>query len=177
MLSASRGVRSALGILSLGVLGLGALVSACDGQRIGDTDCGVIPDGGCPTKAGVDACSDRECASTWRCVETNTEALTGVWQQVAVCPAREAGTDAASDTGADASLDAAPSDASRFDGPLPDGAGGGSTCPVLESPDCPLALAAACPSGCCGCDDLFVCTSSGWEAWGYCADGTLHQTP
>jgi hypothetical protein len=177
MLSASRGVRSALGILSLGVFGLGALVSACDGQRIADTDCGVIPDGGCPATLGVDACTDRECASTWRCVETNTEAVTGVWQQVAVCPAREAGTDAASDSGADAGADVSVSDASRFDGTLPDGAGGGGTCPVLEAPDCPLALAAGCPSGCCGCEDLFVCTSSGWDAWGYCADGTLHQAP
>ena len=176
MLSAFRGVRPAIGLLSVGILGLGALGSACDGQRIGDTDCGVIPEGGCPS-TGVDACLDRECAATWRCVETNSEALTGTWQQVAVCPARDAGPDAASDAADASSADASSADASRFDGALPDGAGGGATCPVLETPDCPLALAAACPSGCCGCEDLFVCTSSGWDAWGYCADGTLHQSP
>jgi hypothetical protein len=57
---------------------------------------------------------------------------------------------------ADASIDAPP------------GAYGGPGCGALQSPDCSLGFALACPSGCCDCEDLFVCENGGWNAWGSC---------
>ena len=36
-----------------------------------------------------------------------------------------------------------------------------------QAPDCSLGFALACPMGCCGCEDLFVCQGGGWS---YCGD-------
>ena len=39
---------------------------------------------------------------------------------------------------------------------------------ALQAPDCSLGLALACPQGCCGCEDLFVCENGGWSYWATC---------
>ncbi|MEO6576858.1 MAG: hypothetical protein ABIP89_23625, partial [Polyangiaceae bacterium] len=114
--------------------------------------CNDIPDGGCPINPG--ACGDPACDAIYACNPGNT------WSLEETCPPH-APVDAALPV-----HDAAPpSDASYDDVP---GANGGPGCSDLEPPDCPLALAAACPNGCCGCEDLYVCSNGGWNAWGTC---------
>lgn len=55
-----------------------------------------------------------------------------------------------------------------------EGAFGGPGCVDLQMPDCPLGVALTCPSGCCGCEDLFVCKNGGWDLWGSCGvDGAV----
>ncbi len=116
------------------------------------TRCNNIPAGGCPIYPG--ACGDSACVAIYACNPGNT------WSLRETCPSHPA---------VDAALpmhDAAPpSDASYDDVP---GASGGPGCVALEPPDCPLATAATCPNGCCGCEALFVCATGGWNAWGSC---------
>lgn len=59
----------------------------------------------------------------------------------------------------------------------PPGSYGGPGCQLLEEPDCQLGLALACSNGCCGCEDLFVCTNGAWELWGSCSDAGVRQDP
>ncbi len=131
---------------------------ACNGDIPVDPTCVAIPDGGCPSSFG-NACEDPTCATVYACT-------TAGWSFVRACPAREAGADSSSDDGA--SHDAQAIRDVQIDVP---GAGGGPGCQDLQLPDCPLALAVSCPSGCCGCEDLFVCANGGWSDWGICGDG------
>jgi hypothetical protein len=88
----------------------------------------------------------------------------GTWTLDHVCAARDAGAPDAAD--ASDARDAEARDVVAFD--APPGASGGPGCVPLESPECPLGTALACPQGCCDCEDLFVCESGGWTAWGTC---------
>jgi hypothetical protein len=118
--------------------------------------CRDIPIGGCPAANG-DPCFDKACLNAFDCVG-------GTWKFNHACTENEAG--APVDAGADASL--SPFDAAGFD--APPGAFGGPGCPTLQTPDCPLGAALSCSaSDCCGCVDLFVCASGGWNAWGTCS--------
>lgn len=121
--------------------------------------CTNIPAGGCPLSNGL-ACDDPSCQAVYLCMPDRT------WQLDHACPARDAAPDVAAPP-ADASV---PFDATDE---LPPGASGGPGCGALEPPDCPLSLGAACPSGCCGCEDLFVCQGGGWNAWGSCGEAGL----
>jgi len=156
------------GLASVVVLGLTAsaifVVAACQDQTVTAQECSNIPQGGCPIARGV-SCQDPTCERVYACREGN------VWELVAPCPARDAtpsGKDAgAPDTGGgfDASIDAPP------------GAFGGPGCAGLQPPDCSLGLALACGSGCCECEDLFVCENGAWLLWGRCGPGGIEQTP
>lgn len=122
--------------------------------------CTDVPPGGCPISRGV-ACEDPACEAVYACRPGN------VWELEKICPSRDGG--AARDAHVpeaeppiDASIDAPP------------GAYGGPGCGLLQEPDCALGLVLACPSGCCGCEDLFVCVNGGWDLWGHCGDGGLH---
>lgn len=119
--------------------------------------CADIPPGGCALSRGV-ACEDPACVAVYACRAGN------VWELDRSCPPRDAGspTDAKLDAG-DASNP--PRDASTDP---PPGAYGGAGCGALQLPDCSLGLALACPSGCCGCEDLFVCENGGWSYWSTC---------
>ena len=121
--------------------------------------CAAIPAGGCPSSIGP-ACNDPSCASIYACVEP------GSWRLLRECPARDAGADAS--TTGDAASDAPLLRDVQIDVP---GANGGPGCGALEPPDCMLGFAAACPVGCCGCEDLFVCGGGSWNAWGTSGDG------
>src|SRR5262249_22276629 len=118
---------------------------------IEQSPCKGVPDGGCPLSHGR-ACEDPACAAAYAC---NAD---GTWTLDHMCPAH-------ADSSASAP-DAAPGDAGAID--APPGASGGPECTALEAPDCPLATALACPSGCCDCTDLFVCGDGGWNEWGTC---------
>jgi hypothetical protein len=122
--------------------------------------CSSVPPGGCPLSRGV-ACEDPACEAVYTCSPGN------VWTLDHVCPSREAG--APRDAAHDAALDASPTTIA-FDASIdaPPGASGGPGCAPLQSPDCPLGLALACASGCCGCEDLFVCDNGGWSYWATC---------
>ena len=140
-------------------LALSAIVgvaASCSEDAPTPQPCTNVPEGGCPLSHGV-ACADPECAATYACREGN------VWELVQTCPAHEAGgvPDAfvpEAQAPFDASVDAPP------------GAFGGPGCPSLEPPDCMLGTALSCPSGCCDCEDLFVCDDGGWDLWGTCGD-------
>jgi hypothetical protein len=148
--------------LALGLV-LGAS-SSCDDQPT-PQPCTAIPAGGCPLSHGV-ACEDPSCVAVYRCREGD------VWELDHVCPARpDAGApdatppaDASVDRVQDAAIDA------------PEGAFGGPGCGPLQQPDCSAGFALSCPSGCCDCEDLFVCRNGGWEHWGTCGDGGI-RTP
>jgi hypothetical protein len=116
----------------------------------------------CPADDDADVCVDVECASVYACDG-------GSWTLVATCPgySAEAGVHPV-EAGADTSLFDAPFDA-------PPGAFGGPGCVDLEMPDCSLGTALACAgtADCCGCVDLYVCDSGGWEPWGECVDGGI----
>jgi hypothetical protein len=114
-------------------------------------------DGGCPLAYGT-ACDDPSCAAAYAC--TN-----GGWVLDHVCAVREAGPDTS------VIVDAGVRD---VDIDVP-GANGGPGCNSLVPPDCTLAAGAACPNGCCGCEDLFVCQNGGWNVWGYCSDGGIFK--
>lgn len=135
-----------------------ALLSACDSATA--RPCTGIPEGGCPLEYGT-SCADPSCAAVYACGPGDR------WELRAVCPARDAAApDGAADAGAprDASIDAPP------------GAFGGPGCADLQPPDCSLGAALLCSSGCCGCEDLFVCADGGWDLWGACGpDGAVHQ--
>jgi hypothetical protein len=135
-----------------------ALAVAC-GDAINDQTCSNVPPGGCPLSHGV-ACDDPTCQAVYACEPG------GAWRFDHACPAHDGGADAAVDAPPD--VLPPPSDASAFD--VPPGAYGGPGCADLEAPDCPLGVALSC-ANCCGCEDLFVCTNGGWNAWGACLDG------
>jgi hypothetical protein len=140
-----------------------ALVAACDDVPP-QTPCQNIPAGGCPNTT-TDVCQDPTCESIYDCVN-------GDWVYDSTCPVQEGGP--GDDGGPPDAFEepAAPRDAAGID--APPGSGGGPGCPDLQSPDCSLDTAIACPSGeCCDCEDLFYCQNGGWQPWGACVDGGL----
>jgi hypothetical protein len=139
-------------------LSLGALASCQDEASTAET-CTNIPAGGCPLSRGV-ACQDPTCEAVYACRENN------VWQLDRMCPVQEGG--APREAASDAPIEAThPFDASID---APPGASGGPGCEFLQAPDCSLGLALACSSGCCGCEDLFVCENGGWTYWATCTE-------
>lgn len=149
--------KMALAGLAAGLLALAAMPSCSD--EVTAQPCTDIPAGGCPLSRGV-ACEDPTCLAVYACRAGNA------WELDHACPPREAG--AAVEASVDAGVDA---DASHpFDASIdaPPGANGGPGCDALQAPDCSLGFALACPSGCCGCEDLFVCENGGWTYWSTC---------
>ncbi len=150
------------------VLGLGVFIACGDLPQ--PIICHDIPAGGCPSENGA-ACQDPTCTDAYLC-----NLADGTWVLDHPCPSHEGGVaDAASDAAHEASM-LPPRDAS-FD--APPGANGGPGCPPLEQPDCALGDGLACPSatGCCNCEDLYVCQSGGWNHWGACNPATGAITP
>lgn len=147
---------SALGVVAA-FLALVAGASSCRDDAATPSPCTSIPPGGCPLSHGI-ACEDPSCEAVYACREGN------VWELDRTCPAREAGAPR------EASTDA-PIEASRpFDASVdaPPGANGGPGCAPLQVPDCSLGFALSCPSGCCDCEDLYVCQNGGWTYWATC---------
>ncbi len=134
-----------------------ALAMACS-DAVTQQPCKNVPDGGCPLAYGK-ACDDPACAAAYACLPD------GTWELDHVCPPRDGGQPDVVVPGKDAGVRDAAIDV--------EGAFGGPGCVPLESPDCPYGLAATCPSGCCGCEDLFVCRDGGWNPFGTCADGGI----
>jgi hypothetical protein len=121
-------------------------------EQIAITACKEIPAGGCPNRGNV--CSDPVCVDAYTCTED------GHWLKVKSCPGGDAAPRELPDAGPGI-------DASAFDG-----ASGGPGCVDLEAPDCSLAVATACGTGCCGCEDVYICAGGGWEYQFTCgADG------
>jgi hypothetical protein len=150
----------ALGIVAT-FLALAAGAASCRDDPAAVEPCTNIPAGGCPLSHGI-ACEDPACEAVYACRTGNA------WVLDRTCPAHEAG--APREASVDAA-DAAPEEASRpFDASVdaPPGANGGPGCGPLQAPDCSLGLALACPSGCCGCEDLYVCENGGWTYWATC---------
>jgi hypothetical protein len=147
----------------IGVTSALALAIACDGSDPQQEPCKDIPAGGCPLSNGV-ACQDPSCVAAYAC---NAD---GTWTLDHACPGADAATtDAPTET-------AAPEmrfDASFIDAPA--GANGGPGCTGLEQPDCALGDVLACPSGCCNCEDLYVCANGGWNHWGTCDAMGIHE--
>lgn len=135
-----------------------ASIAACDAPLA--TTCKNVPPGGCPLSHGV-ACQDPECEAAYACTDDG-------WVLHHVCPARDAGRDA--NVVRDAALESASRDAAID---APPGAYGGPGCGDLQAPDCALGVALGCTSGCCGCEDLFVCKKGGWSLWGICEGGQI----
>ena len=150
----------ACGIVAASLL---AFVSACETSIGPQQPCRDIPDGGCP--AYDNACIDPTCFTLYDC------ASDGTWTVDMVCPTKEAGVDAA--IASDASNDANDTvdGAAYLNVP---GAQGGPGCPDLQDPDCALGTAAVC-ADCCGCEDLYVCDSGGWDLWGECINGQISK--
>jgi hypothetical protein len=148
-------VRARVWVVLVAVLALAvALVIAC-GDGATPTACSNIPKDGCPLSYGR-ACDD----PVYACLPGNR------WELRGTCAPRDAGT---IDSGG-VVVEAGPRDASID----VEGAFGGPGCVDLQPPDCTLGTAVLCPSGCCGCEDLFVCRDGGWSAWGVCGpDGAL----
>ncbi|AKU96836.1 hypothetical protein AKJ09_03500 [Labilithrix luteola] len=155
-------------LVGLGVLASLAIVTACSGDAPTASACTNIPAGGCPLSRGV-ACEDLSCEAVYRCLDGNQ------WVLDHACPAHDASS-VEHDAEADAA-DASDGGASVRDAAIdaPPGASGGPGCDTLQVPDCSLGFALACPSGCCECEDLFVCQNGGWEYWGSCVDGQIQQ--
>jgi hypothetical protein len=155
-------MRVAFGFFALSApLALLAAQSSCNPETQNDEPCTGIPAGGCPLAHGT-ACDDPACDRVYACRADN------VWELDHVCPPHEAGAQVDA-----TALDDAASEASlAFDANIdaPPGAAGGPGCTQLEAPDCPLALVLACQSGCCGCEDLFVCESGGWNYYATCGE-------
>jgi hypothetical protein len=146
-------------VIGAGVLALAAMPSCSDTQTI--EPCDDIPAGGCPLSKGV-ACEDPSCLAVYACRPNK------VWELDHTCPGNEGGvTREASTDAADAAEASRPFDASLD---APPGANGGPGCGLLQTPDCSLGLALSCPKGCCGCEDLFVCTNGGWTYWATCTE-------
>lgn len=146
----------------MAVLGV---VFACDDPPV-DHPCTDIPPNGCPIARGV-SCADRRCERIYACRRGN------IWEPLETCPnfSLDAGAPATmgdADTDGGVAPDAAPN--------APPGAYGGPGCGTLQEPDCSVGLALACPSGCCNCEDLFVCRDSAWDLWGACVNGQIRQT-
>lgn len=135
-----------------------AAASACDDGAT-PSACTNIPAGGCPLSYGK-ACDDPACVATYACLPGNR------WELRQTCPGRDAGPAPDGGAGPDA---AGPRDASLD----VEGAYGGPGCLDLQPPDCTLGVAASCSSGCCGCEDLFVCRDGGWNLWGSCGEGGI----
>ena len=163
----SRSTRLAF-LASLFVVSFVALVSSAGCQEsLSQSPCKDVPAGGCPLAHGR-ACADPTCAAAYAC---NPD---GTWTLDHVCAGHdasvpEASAPDASDASAPPAFDAAGIDAA--------GASGGPGCEPLQSPECSLGLALACPSGCCGCEDLFVCDQGGWSPWGSCGDAGITASP
>lgn len=139
------------------------LFAACDDGVVAQP-CSNIPEGGCPLARGV-SCSDPKCEAVYACRPNN------VWVLQERCPER----DAPSPTSSDAAVDARPSVELDASIDAPPGAFGGPGCPPLQSPDCALGLALACTTGCCECEDLYVCGGGAWSFWGICGDAGVEQ--
>ena len=142
------------------VLSLAPLALASCGDALDDKPCTNIPAGGCPLSKGV-ACEDPSCVAAYACRSGN------VWELDHMCPGHEAGPVIEASTDAsDASMEVS----RPFDAAIdaPPGANGGPGCGPLQVPDCTLGFALACPSGCCGCEDLFVCQNGGWNYYATC---------
>lgn len=151
-------------IVSAAVAGALAAVMSCSDAPTADP-CRDIPAGGCPLSNGV-ACEDPACEAVYACRPNR------VWELDHTCPPHEAGAPEASTDGGDAAGDG-PAESSRpFDASIdaPPGASGGPGCEQLQAPDCTLGFALACPKGCCGCEDLFVCQDGGWSYYATCKE-------
>ncbi|HEY3818117.1 MAG TPA: hypothetical protein VGL81_13150 [Polyangiaceae bacterium] len=141
-------------------------VPACSDPPIPAT-CNDLAPPACPTEEDADVCVDVECASVYAC-------NSGSWTFVQTCPnySPEAGVHP---------VEAGPDTSSELDAPFdaPPGTYGGPGCVDLEMPDCSLGTALACAgtADCCGCTDLYVCDSGGWEPWGECVDGGITAGP
>lgn len=138
------------------------VLAACSDPPI-PAICRALAPPACPADDDADVCTDVSCASVYACVN-------GTWSFVQDCPSHafDAGApsvEASTDTGVpfDAAIDA------------PAGAYGGPGCADLEAPDCSLGTALFCARtpDCCGCQDLYVCVSGGWNLWGECTDGGI----
>jgi hypothetical protein len=141
---------------SLLAIACAVVVLACDSNQAIVT-CRDIPDGGCPVQGGVE-CDDPTCAAAYSCAD-------GGWVLSKTCPPHDASID-------DVTTDVSPSDAG-YDIDAPPGSFGGPGCEALETPDCPLGFALICSSGCCDCEDLYVCNDGGWDPWGTCSDAGI----
>lgn len=143
--------------LGLFVSLLVAAVASCREDPAAVETCTNIPAGGCPLSHGI-ACADPICDAVYACRAGN------VWELDRSCPPHEAGAPR------EASADARPEASRPFDASAdaPPGANGGPGCGPLQPPDCALGFALACPSGCCDCEDLFVCDNGGWSYWATC---------
>lgn len=135
-------------------------VAACQDDPATPEACTNIPPGGCPLSHGI-ACEDPSCDAVYACRAGN------VWELNRTCPPHDAGPPREA-----SAADAAPeAEAPRpFDASVdaPPGASGGPGCGPLQTPDCSLGFALSCPSGCCDCEDLFVCQNGGWSYWATC---------
>jgi len=149
-------------VLAVVAVVVAGIVASCnDGST--DEPCTGIPEGGCPLSHGV-ACDDPACKAVYACRQNNQ------WELDHLCPAKD---DEAFDSFAPDS-EAGPAFDANID--APPGAFGGPGCNSLEAPDCELGLVLLCQSGCCDCEDLYVCQNGGWELWGTCsADGGVKQ--
>lgn len=138
------------------VASLGSLFAAPACSEVpAERACTSIPAGGCPLSRGV-ACEDPACEAVYACRAGN------VWELDHACPPREAGPPPV-----EAGIDARPIVDAAVDAPA--GANGGPGCDPLQLPDCMLGFALVCPSGCCDCEDLYVCQGGGWAIWGTCS--------
>jgi hypothetical protein len=136
-----------------------AVASCDDGPTV--QPCTDIPAGGCPLARGV-SCEDPACEAIYACRPGNQWELQGTCPPVDAGPPFDANVPEAEPPPVyDAAIDAPP------------GAHGGPGCGLLQTPDCSLGFGLACPSGCCGCEDLFVCENGGWTFWGTCLDGEI----
>jgi hypothetical protein len=144
-------------------LSLGWFVAAACKDSPPPAQCNDIPGAGCPVDNGADACTDKTCAAVYSCQD-------GSWVLDHTCPGYDPDAAAAGD---DAPVEAAPTADASFD--APPGAFGGPGCEDLQPPDCSLGTALACAGtpDCCGCEDLYVCVSGGWDLWGSCQDGGI----
>ena len=131
-------------------------------------ECTDVPDGGCPQDNGANVCEDPSCNAVYDCVG-------GKWVFDKACPAHPHDASTGPDSG-DATMQL-PDVA--VDWRVPDGAFGGPGCPDLQLPDCSVGTALACSgsTGCCGCQDLWVCDNGGWITWGTCGDAGITQNP
>lgn len=147
--------------LVVAALGIVALAFACHDDET-FVACASIPAGGCPLNHGV-SCEDPTCQAAYACIDRE-------WQLDHVCPGYEGGAPTPVDAGSDVIEASTIRDA---DPDAPPGAYGGPGCGPLEIPDCMLGTALSCPSGCCDCEDLFLCQNGGWEIYGSCKDGKI----
>ena len=161
MMTMTTGIRSSVivGALTAAVL---AILASCSDAPTAET-CSDIPAGGCPLSNGV-ACQDPACTAVYACRPNK------VWELDHACPPHDGGVPAEASSEAGAAADASPEGSRPFDASIdaPPGASGGPGCGVLQAPDCTLGFALACPMGCCGCEDLFVCQNGGWNYYATC---------